>query len=564
MAPASSLASRPPYALALTGLLVLAVVLRAPLLGWAAGSYRLTEAFSIEEVENVRISTGMLHERSANPHAFEYPSLFYGLSVLVEAPVKALRGADWTSYLVAVRGLSLLFGLVVVALGAELGRRLGGPLAGLLAGAMLATDRTLIELSVTAKPNIAQVAFLLAGFLALFTLAARPRLRTACAAAACFALALASKWLGGLGLLGLALAPALTHGSTLARPGERGFTALLRALGRGLTARVPATSVALPLVVFAAVVLLVMPFALLSPLEFAYGLGQVFFAQAGNRRALPAWISLEYVRQSLGWTGSVLAAGGLLWGLHRLTGWDGSPRSRRLALVVGWTIGYGLLALFVFARLPSYVDLLVPFLAVLAGAAWVGDDGFLRRPALAWVVLAIALFGGVMAGTRTVLARVAGPERDTRTAAARWLSAHARVEDPIVADLGIYVPDSLTQVRWNWWGNPPRAIYDETKTWGDDPVWPDDWYGGHRQVWFVNARWSPPESLLATRPRFVVTHGEWVEKRRRPTRSTYGASGYDASLADGSAGYTQAARFAAGKANEGPLILIYERRRAAP
>jgi 4-amino-4-deoxy-L-arabinose transferase-like glycosyltransferase len=555
---------RPLHLLGLAGLLALALALRLPLLDWAAGSYRQTEAFSIEEVENVRISTGMLHEGSANPHAFEYPSLFYALSLLVEAPVRAFTGPDWTAYLVAVRGLSLAFGLAVVGLGAELARQLGGPRAALLAAALLATDRTMIDLSTRAKPNMAQIAFLLAGFLVLFALTTRPRLRTACLAAACFALAAASKWLGGLGLVGIAVAPALARGAALAPAGERGLRGLARALGRGLTAPLSPLALLLPLVVFGLVVVLAMPYALLSPLEFGYGLGQVFFAQAGNRRALPAWVSLDYVRLSLGWVGAFLAAGGLAWGLARLARGGTDPRRRRLALVVGWTVAYGLLVLFVFARLPSYVDLAVPFLAVLAGAAWAGDDGLLRRPALARAAVVVALAGGLLAHGGYARARAHAIATDTRTSAARWLAEHARVSDPLVADLGVFVPDSLTRVRWNWWGNPPRLIYDETRTWGDDPVWPDDWYSGHRQVWFVNARWAPPESLLAAGPRFVATHADWVAQRRSPGRSTFGAAAYDSLLADPASGYALAARFARGPAADGPEIRIYERRRETP
>ena len=561
-APAAPARFGPLELVALAGLLVLAFALRAPLLGWAAGSYRMTEAFSIEEVENVRISTGMLHERSANPHAFEYPSLFYYLSLLVEAPVRAARGADWTAYLVSVRALSLVFGLAVLVLAAELGRRLGGPWAGLLAAALLATDRTMIELSTTAKPNIAQVAFLLAAFVALLALATRPRLGTALAAAALLALATASKWLGGLGLAGLAVAPALARGVATGPPGERGLAAFGRALARGLTQPVAPALVVAPLVVFAVVMLAAMPFALLSPKEFAYGFGQVLFAQAGNRRPLPPWISLEYARQSLGWMGILLAAGGVAWGVRSLLRWDGGPEARRRVLVLGWTLAYGFLVLFVFARLPSYVDLLVPFLAILAGAAWVGTDGLVRRPRWARLVVIAALAGGLLANAGWARAKAASAESDTRTAAGRWLAAHARPSDPLLADLGVFVPDSLANVRWNWWGNPPRTIYDETRTWGDDPVWPDDWYGGHRQLWFVNARWAPPESLLLAGPRFVATHQDWVRNRRAPGRSTWGATAYDEALADGRAGYALAARFRAGEggATGGPEILVYERR----
>ena len=54
-------------ALGLGLVLVLGLALRAPLLPYAAQSYRTTEAFHIEEVENVRISTGMVHEEPVPP-----------------------------------------------------------------------------------------------------------------------------------------------------------------------------------------------------------------------------------------------------------------------------------------------------------------------------------------------------------------------------------------------------------------------------------------------------------------------------------------------------------------
>lgn len=554
------------YALALAGLLVLAAGLRLPLLGWAASSYRLTEALSIEEVENIRISTGMLHEGSANPHAFEYPSLFYYLSLLVEAPIRAARGADWSAYLVGVRALSLAFGLAAVVVGAELARRLGGGRAGLLAGAILATDRTMIEMSTLAKPNMAQVAFLLAGFLALVALAREARLRRACAAAALFALATASKWLGALALVGLAVAPALARGRGTGGATGRGFGALVRTLADGLTAPVAPHRLLAPLAVFAFVLLAAMPYALLSPMEFGYGLGQVFFAQVGNRRALPPGVSLEYLLVSMGPVALLFAAGGVAWGLRTVFRWDGGERARGVLLVLGWAVAYGLLVLFVFARLPSYVDLWVPFLAVLAGLAWAGDEAWIPRRGAAWAAVLLALVGGLAANATYASGRVARLAGDTRLAAGRFLADHARASDPLLADLGVFVPDTLVGTRWNAWGNPPRRIYDETKTWGDDPVWPDDWYGGHRQVLFVNARWAPPESLLAAGPRFVATHEAWVAHRRAPGRSTYGAAGYDAGLADGSAGYAEVARFAAGTDGlvDGPEIRIYERRTVPP
>ena len=541
--------------------LAIGLGLRAPLLSWAAASYRTTEAFSIEEVENVRISTGMLHEQSANPHAFEYPSLFYSLSVLVEAPVRAARGADWTAYLVAVRCLSLGFGLIAIVLAAELARRLGGKAAGLLTATIMATDRTMIEMSTTAKPNMVQIAFVLGGFLALTALARSPRLRTALLAAGLFALAAASKWLGALGLVGLAVAPSLALASRREPAARQGVGGLVSALARGLRERATPASLAAPLVVFGLVLVAAMPFSLLSPREFAYGLGQTFFAQAANRRALPPWISFEYLRDSLGSLAILLCLGGVAWGVHRLLRWDASARANGVVLVFGWALVYGLLVLFVFARLPSYVDLWIPFLAVLAGLAWAGDEGWIRPRGIRFAVAGLALVAGLSANGSYARDRQARFEGDTRIAAGRWLAEHADRGDSLLADLGVFVPDSLDQVRWNWWGNPPRLLYDETRTWGHDPIWTDNWYGGHRQLLFMNARWVAPESLLVARPRFVVTSADWVARRRAPGRSTWAATGYDHRLADGSAGYARVARFTPGDGVlvDGPEILVFAR-----
>ncbi len=550
------------YLVALAALLVLATFLRFPLLGWAADSYRLTEAFSIEEVENIRISSGMLHERTANPHAFEYPSAFYYLSLLVEAPIHAQRGPDWTAYLVAVRSISLLCGLAVLVLAAEIARRLGGDMAGILAATLLATDCTMIELSTIAKPNMLQLALLLAGFLALLALARTARLRTACTAALFFALATASKWLGALGLVGLVVAPALAAGVRTAADPARGVGGILGALRRGLATPIRPIALALPGAVFAVTILVAMPYALLSPKEFGYGLAQVFFAQAGNRRPLPASVSLEYVLASIGPVGAVLLVGGVLWGVWRLLRWNGDARSNGLVLVVGWALAYGALVLFVFARLPSYIDLWVPFLAVLAGLAWAGEERWLAPKFAPVAMILLALVASLASNGAYASSRRAAIETSPRMAAGRWLAEHARSTDSVVADLGVFVPDSLVDVRWNWWGNPPRVFYDETVTWGDDPVWTDNWYGGHRRIVFVNARWAPPESLLATRPRFVATHADWVRNRRQPGRSTYGAVGYDAALADGSAGYVEAAAFGlpGAGADTAPEVRIFERR----
>jgi hypothetical protein len=222
--------------------------------------------------------------------------------------------------------------------------------------------------------------------------------------------------------------------------------------------------------------------------------------------------------------------------------------------------------LFAFARLPSYVDLWLPFLAVLAGLAWAGEASWGGRAAPRWAAVALALACGLVANGGWARARAASYATDSRVVAARTLAAEATARDTVLADLGALVPDSLEHVRWNAWGEPPRTIYDETRTWGHDPVWTDDWYGGHRRLLFVNARWTPAESLLALRPRFVVTTEEWESNRAAEAKTARGAAPYDAALASGARGYRRIAVLRAGEGGvtAGPEIAIYRREGADP
>ena len=303
----------------LLAILLVAGVVRAPLVDIASESFRLTEAINLEEAENIRISTGMLHKHSANPHAFEYPSLYYYMSLGIEKVLAGVGDERWTAFLRGARLLSLGFGLGTILLCGLLGLRLGGPVSGLLAAAIVAFDRTSIEVSTLAKPNSAQIFFLVAGLCTLVALAARPRLRTAAAAAALFALATASKWLGLLALPGIALAAAIGARNE----GARGIRGILEALRGAMRRPIPPLALLLPVVVFAGVFLLCVPFALLSLREFGMGFAQVLLAQGSHRRPLPWWISLQYLEHSLGPIAFVLCMAAVAWTVFRALRWNG-------------------------------------------------------------------------------------------------------------------------------------------------------------------------------------------------------------------------------------------------
>jgi len=548
----------------LVAIALVALALRLPAVTVAANSYRATEAFAGEETENVRISSGMVHKNTPLPHAYEYPSLFYELSAALERPF-AHAADEWEKDVIAVRLLSVAFGVLAVVLVGWIALELGGAWAAYVAAAIMAFDGTQIEISTMAKPNAAQVAFVAAGFLALIAFLRHPRIRGAALASACFALAAASKWLGALGMGLLALAAALALPATSGR-------SLLSNLWH---ARVRVLALLLPLFVFFAVFFFCVPGALLSPKEFGYGFAQVFVAQGAHRRPLPFTISLLYLARSLGPLAVVLAIGAIAWALARLRRWDGSALESGIALALAWALGYGALVLFAFARLPSYVDLWVPPLAVLAGCAWAGNGGWLRSPGARAALLTAVVVVGAWAHGADTMARRIWFEGDTRQQAARWLEAHAAATDTVLADEGLYVPDRLRHVWWNWWGEPPRVVYDETKTWGNDPVWPS-WGGGHRRLTFENAKWAHPETLLTRRPRWVVTSSTWSAVRADEPAF----ADYDRHLAGGSRGYRERQRLSQSPSDRngwrlvlggprapamfsGPEIRIYEREESA-
>jgi 4-amino-4-deoxy-L-arabinose transferase-like glycosyltransferase len=548
--------ARAPFFLpVLLALVVAAAVVRAPLLTVANSSFRLTEAMNLEEAENVRISTGMMHKASLNPHAFEYPSLYYYLTLGIEQALSALGAGRWAAFVTGARALSLAFGLGTIVLVALVAQKLGGPWAGLFAASLVAFDRTAIEMSTLAKPNAAQAFFVLAGLAALVALAFRPRLRAALAAAAMFALGAASKWLGVLGLPLIALAAA----ATAPVPVAGGLSGLVARLRAAATRPVAPLALLAPVLLFGAVFLACVPFSLLSPREFGFGFGQVFLAQGAHRRALPFWISFEYLGQSLGWIAFALAMVGLLWAVVRLARWDGTAQANGLLVLAAWTLGYGALVLFAFARLPSYVDLLVAPLAALAGCAWVGTNGLLKAAPARAVAVALVLAAGGIANGSYAATRSHALAGDARVRAGAWLAQHAADSDRVLADQGAYVPDRVRDVHWNAWGGPDRIVYDETRTWGADAAWPA-WYGGHRQLVFRNAKWTAPESALAgLSPRWVVTTSEWAHNRiTPPSANDWVSKTYDLALADGSAGYVERARFTGAGA---PTVVIFERAR---
>jgi hypothetical protein len=553
---------------ALAAVVVVGAALRAPLVTAWASTYPLSQVFNGEEVETVRVATGMLHKHTLNPHQFGYPSLYYYLGLGTIAALEPAGPERWSRDLVAMRCLSLAFGLGTLVLIGLLARRIGGDAAGVLAASLAACDRTLIDVSTIAKPNSAQLFFFALGLVAVLSFAARPRLPSAAFAALAFGLAAASKWLGILGLAALPVAGLLAGDAQAAPAGAPRLWASIRG---ALGARTRVWTPFVPLAVFGAVFFASVPYALLSPREFGFGFAQTFIAQGAHQLHAAWWTPFAFLLRALGPVGLLLSAGGGVWALARLARWDGSAEDRGVTVMLWWALKYGALVLFVFVQLPSYLDLWAPGLTVLAGGAWSGTGGWLPSPRLRWACAAVALVAGVVWSGGYAVGRVTAARADPHVVAGHALESMASPRDTVLADLGAFVPETFHVVRWNSWGSPPRIVYDESATWGTDPAWPD-WIGGHRRLVFENAKWQPASTLLAARPNWVVTTDEWQRVRAQPSSPSESADpDFDRSLADGRAGYrlrlvvgpsgptSTAGDLGVLPANAGPVIRIFQR-----
>ncbi len=119
--------------------LVLATGLVLRLLGVAWGLPDNTHWYSYhpDEWQMVEGAIGLAVRGEANPRFFNYPSLTIYLVWLVTIPLR-LAGLGLPSHYLAARLLSVVCGVLTIALTARLGQRLGGTRVGLVAAGLLA------------------------------------------------------------------------------------------------------------------------------------------------------------------------------------------------------------------------------------------------------------------------------------------------------------------------------------------------------------------------------------------------------------------------------------------
>lgn len=412
-----------PWAWGVTGILVAALCLRLPSLGFGLPALNDPDELMFE-LGAIR----MLKGPTLNPGWFGHPATttMYALAV-VNALVFAWGWAagwfagpaafaeavytDPTWMILPGRAMILACGLAVIVLAYRLGARLFGRSAGLAAAALLAVSPLHVKFSQIIRSDMMACVFMLACLLAALRVARDGRLRDYAWAALWLGLAIATKWPFAAVALGVIGAGAMRMVADRAGAGRE----LRRLMLFGAMA--------------IATLLAVSPYLLIDFATVAANLqGEAQPHHLGATGGSPWWNLRWYVANSLlgglGLAGLALAAVGLVLG--------GQHRDARAVVL---PVIAGIVVLLVTQRLvwDRWVLPLLPLLAILAGNAAARLCSRLPRS----MHLPGALLLAFAAGTPLALETMAqARERmdDTRQQASRWLLDHAQPGDTVLIE----------------------------------------------------------------------------------------------------------------------------------
>jgi hypothetical protein len=374
--------------------------------------YGLPAVYNPDEVAIMNRAMG-LSQNGFNPHNFLYPSLYFYVLFVWEGAWFAIARVggvfdslaaferaffvDPTSIYVAGRLLSALCGVLTIWTTWRLGTRVYGRTAGAAAALMLAVAPLAVRDAHYVKHDV-PVAWLIA--LTCASLAAsdaRPLLRQRLLWPSVFA--------------GLTMS---THYYAVFLAVPLVISAVWPRDSQPWRTRLDALVVSGSVVV--ATFLVASPFLALDPMTAIRDIvanREIVVDRAtttaGLFGSMPFYLSW-LVRDGVGWMTTVLAIGGLIVAWRR--------RARETAIVLAFPVAF---LLFIANTVPAsrYLNPIVPFVAVLAGAAvaWIAERrGLVRRAA--WAVLLLALVEGAQASVRGDLFF---RQTDTRTLALDWI-----------------------------------------------------------------------------------------------------------------------------------------------
>lgn len=409
-------------ALAVLGVMALALVLRFHGLGWGLPAV-------YEEAYPFKKSWEMWgwgpRKFDLNPHFFNYPTFYFYIQFLGQGLLFALLKAagtvhstldyrvlyalDKTPFYMLARGISAGFGIATVYATYRLGRRVSGAGAGLAAAVLVAVNQQHIVKSQAVEVDVPMTALATLCVLFAVWLMQHPVRRNYILAAVCGGLATATKYNGAL----LALTIAAAHfcaRETVPASGKKPAAAR----------RPPARRLLLAAGVFGAVLLLASPYLLLDRANFWVGFNYERLHMKIGHFGLddtPAflWYLKIFTGSLLGWPMALLALAGAVWFAWRRQAWVlvlGIFPVVYIAVLSSWSM-----------KAERYMLPVLPVAAVLAAAFAADQAGrlrarFARGPAL---VLAAVTVGMATPAVLEYLRNLDRLRGDTRTAAQQWI-----------------------------------------------------------------------------------------------------------------------------------------------
>jgi 4-amino-4-deoxy-L-arabinose transferase-like glycosyltransferase len=404
--------------LLLIGVLAAALVVRV----WDLAA-QLPVMHHPDEPGNTGLIESIVATGDLNPHFFNYPSLFIYLQAAVspdgpllgwlipgdvaEAPGRIAMGVGYAPSVPTVllhRGLSVAFGVAVVAVVWTIARRaFGGTLGPAVAAALVAFSPNLIEHSQYVTPDMLGVLMSALAVLAALHVLDSGSTRAYLVAGALVGLSVSAKYNAAL----VALAVVAAFAAGIGRPGRP----LLPAVGR----------LALSGLAAGAAFLATTPYALLDRTTFlddlAYERSHYAEGHIGMQGDTPRFyagllLGEETVLVLLAVVGIVAA---LVAGHRRVT-----------AVLLAFPVGYAAFVSTMVVRNDRTIMIVLPVLAVFAGYAvqWLRDQGRARlgRPVrrAAGVVLGAAIALPVAVGLPAAMTQ--SSVHDARVEAARWVA----------------------------------------------------------------------------------------------------------------------------------------------
>lgn len=368
---------RPPLDRVALLLACLAVLVRLPHLGWGLPDLG-------EEALPMRKALDMWNWPdlpSLDPHTAGWPSLSFYVHLLLQHlhyVIGRMLGTfsdrndyfvhawlDLSQLTIVSRAFDVLLAGAVVWLGAHLARRLAGLWGALLAGGLLALSPLLIEHAQLIEPDMLVAVFSALAIVKVVDIQQRGRLSDYLWAGLWIGLGISSKYTPVLLLPAVFVAHALRE-----RGGRR------RAMEPWLAA-----------VVAAAAFAVTSPYVLLDVNQLAHDLGvQTLHMTTGHfgQGAVSGLVfyPAQVLGPGLGWTGFVLATGGLAWAAWARRG----PWLALAACVAPYFLGLALLK----TQFPRYMlPLLMPLVVGLAGLAAMVSERWPRHAR--WLVAALGV-----------------------------------------------------------------------------------------------------------------------------------------------------------------------------